>query len=78
MLFTELKKYEEALEYYDDEGENLSKEIFDTAKKSYQSGEINFFQYIQSIENSLQILLDYLQNLNLYNQKIIELNYLTM
>ena len=78
MLFTELKKYEEALQYYDDEGENLSQEIFNTAKKSYQSGEINFFQYIQSIENSLQILLDYLQNLNLYNQKIIELNYLTM
>jgi cobalt-zinc-cadmium resistance protein CzcA len=77
-LFTELKKYEEALEYYDEEGENLSQEIFNTAKKSYQSGEINFFQYIQSIENSLQILLDYLQNLNLYNQKIIELNYLTM
>ena len=77
-LFTELKKYEEALQYYDEEGENLSREIFNTAKKSYQSGEINFFQYIQSIENSLQILLDYLQNLNLYNQKIVELNYLTM
>jgi len=77
-LFTELKKYDEALLYYDEEGKNLSQEIFNTAKKSYQSGEINFFQYIQSIENSLQILLDYLQNLNRYNQKIIELNYLTM
>ena len=77
-LFTELKKYDEALLYYDEEGKNLSEEIFKTAKRSFQSGEINFFQYIQSIENSLQILLDYLQNLNRYNQKIIELNYLTM
>jgi len=78
MLFTELKKYEEALEYYDDEGENLSQEIFNTAKKSYQSGEINFFQYIQSMENALEILLDYLNNLNTYNQIVLEINYLTL
>ncbi|MGI9532625.1 CusA/CzcA family heavy metal efflux RND transporter [Lutimonas sp.] len=77
-LYAELKKYEEALEYYQEDGKHLSEEIFWTAKKSYESGEINFFQYIQSIENSLQILLDYLENLNFYNQKIIELNYLSL
>ncbi len=77
-LYTELKKYEEALDYYEKEGKHLSEEIFFTAKKSYESGEINFFHYIQSIENSLQILLEYLENLNFYNQKVIELNYLSM
>ena len=77
-LFTQLKKHEEALTYYKEEGEELSQEIFKTAKVSYEAGEINFFQYIQSMENALEILLDYLNNLNTYNQIVLEINYLTL
>jgi len=77
-LLLQLKKYDQMLSYYEDEGENLSQEIFKTAKYSFENGEINFFQYLQSIENALEILLDYMQNLNLYNQTAIELNYLTL
>jgi cobalt-zinc-cadmium resistance protein CzcA len=77
-LYTRLKKYDEALSYYKEEGEQLSQEIFKTAKISYESGEINFFQYIQSMENALEILLDYLNNLNIYNQVVLEINYLTL
>lgn len=77
-LYTQLKKYDEALSYYKEEGEQLSQEIFKTAKISYESGEINFFQYIQSMENALEILLDYLNNLNIYNQVVLEINYLTL
>lgn len=77
-LFTQLKKYDEALNYYKEEGEELSQEIFKTAKISYEAGEINFFQYIQSMENALEILLDYLNNLNTYNQIVLEINYLTL
>ena len=77
-LFAQLKKYDEALIYYQEEGEQLSQEIFKTAKISYESGEINFFQYIQSMENALEILLDYLNNLNTYNQIVLEINYLTL
>ncbi|WKK64630.1 CusA/CzcA family heavy metal efflux RND transporter [Lutimonas zeaxanthinifaciens] len=77
-MITELQKYQEALTYYQSEGENLSREIFKTAQFSYESGEINFFQYIQSMENALGILLDYLGNLNDYNQLVLEINYLTL
>ena len=77
-LYAQLKKYDEVLQYYQAEGKNLSEEIFKTAQFSYESGEINFFQYIQSIENALEIRLDYLLNLNGYNQTIIEINYLTL
>ncbi len=77
-LYAQLKKHQEALSYYQEEGEQLSQEIFKTAKISYESGEINFFQYIQSIENALEILLDYLNNLNAYNQVVLEINYLTL
>ena len=77
-LMSQLKKYEDALIYYEIEGKTLSEEIFKTAKVSYKNGEIDFFQYIQSLENAFGILLTHLNNLNLYNQTIIKLNYLTL
>ena len=77
-LYSQLRKYEEALSYYIDEGKDLSEEIFKTAALSFENGEIDFFQYILSIENAFEILLDHLHNLNAYNQTVIELNYLTL
>jgi hypothetical protein len=43
-----------------------------------KNGEIDFFQYIQSLENAYEIKLSYLDNLNLYNQTVININYLTL
>ncbi len=77
-LLSQLRKYEEAILYYDEEGKTLSEEIFKTAKFSYKNGEIDFFQYILSLENAFGILLTYLDNLNLYNQTVIKINYLTL
>ena len=77
-LLLRLNKYDQMLAYYEDEGEKLSQEIFKTANYSFENGEINFFQYLQSIENALDILIDYMENLNQYNQTAIELNYLTL
>jgi cobalt-zinc-cadmium resistance protein CzcA len=77
-LYSQLRKYEEALVYYKDEGKHLSEEIFKTAALSFENGELDFFQYILSIENAFDILLDYLHNLNAYNQTVIQLNYLTL
>jgi cobalt-zinc-cadmium resistance protein CzcA len=75
-LITQLKKYTEALSYYETDGKSLSEEILKTASLSYQNGEIDFFQYIQSIENGYEIRLSYLNSLNTYNQTIIAINYL--
>ncbi|HSP12513.1 MAG TPA: TolC family protein, partial [Salegentibacter sp.] len=77
-LQAELRKYEEALSYYENEGRQLSREILKTANGSYENGEIDFFQYIQSLENAYDIQLSYLENLNAYNQTIISLNYLNL
>ena len=77
-LQAELRKYEEALSYYENEGRQLSREILKTANGSYENGEIDFFQYIQSLENAYDIQLSYLENLNAYNQTIISLNYLIL
>jgi cobalt-zinc-cadmium resistance protein CzcA len=74
----QLKKYEEVLAYYESEGQGLADEILKTATLSYQSGEIDFFQYIQSMENGYNITLTYLENLNAYNQTVIAINYLNL
>ena len=77
-LRSELSKYEETLRYYQDEGKALSEEILRTANGSFKNGEIDFFQYIQSIENVYGIELQYLDNLNKYNQIVITINYLSL
>ncbi|HIP27474.1 MAG TPA: CusA/CzcA family heavy metal efflux RND transporter, partial [Flavobacteriaceae bacterium] len=73
-----LKKYHNNLIYYETEGEKLSDVILNTAIKSFKHGEIDFFQYIQSIETAYQIKLSYLENLNKYNQTVIKINNLTL
>ncbi|WP_026451582.1 CusA/CzcA family heavy metal efflux RND transporter [Aequorivita capsosiphonis] len=77
-LLNEVSKYEEALKYYETEGKSLSEEILKTANISFKNGEIDFFQYIQSLENAYEIELQYLENLNNYNQAVIAINYLTL
>ncbi len=77
-LLLEKNKYHKALLYYEEEGKTLSDAILKTASLSFKNGEIDFFQYIQSIENSYQITLSYLENLNRYNQTVIELNYIIL
>ncbi|HOT65583.1 MAG TPA: TolC family protein, partial [Dysgonamonadaceae bacterium] len=57
-------------------GKHISDELIKFAQRSYDVGEIDFFRYIQSIENASDIRLEYLDNLASYNQTAIELNYL--
>lgn len=77
-LISELSKYEEGLKYYEEEGRTLAEEILKTASGSFKNGEIDFFQYIQSLENVYDIELQYLDNLNKYNQTVIAINYLIL
>ena len=77
-LIQQLNKHLEALSYYENEGKELSEEIINTATISYKNGEIDFFEYIQSLENSYSIILTYYENLNAYNQTVIQINYLTL
>ena len=77
-LMAKLQQYDDAISYYDTQGNILSEEIIKTAERTFKEGEIDFFQYIQSIETAKDIELTYLQNLNLYNQTIIAINYLIL
>jgi cobalt-zinc-cadmium resistance protein CzcA len=76
-LFSDLKKFQETVDYYETTGKNLSKELTMTASKAFQNGEIDFLQYVQLLESAKNIEINYLQNLNKYNTTVLELNYIT-
>ncbi|MFN3841303.1 MAG: CusA/CzcA family heavy metal efflux RND transporter [Cyclobacteriaceae bacterium] len=75
MLLRELDKYDQALSFYDITGKVLADETIVMAQKSFAGGEINFLQYVQALDQALQIRLNYLTNLYQYNNTVIELNH---
>lgn len=71
----ELGEHKEMIKYYTENGKKLSKEILKTAEMSYRNGEIDFFQYIQSMESAIGIDVDYLDSALAYNKSYLELYY---
>ncbi|MBT8236217.1 MAG: CusA/CzcA family heavy metal efflux RND transporter [Bacteroidia bacterium] len=76
-LMNQYDRYSKALDYYDAEGKELAEELLKTTEAYFKNGEIDFFQYIQSIENAYGLKLDHLEQLDRFNQTVIALNYLT-
>ena len=72
-----LKKYERALENYTQTGHQLSVSLIKAANRSFESGELDFFQYLQTLERAVLLKVDYLENLSQYNVAALSLNYLT-
>ena len=77
-LLAKLQQYEDAINYYETQGQTLSEEIIKTANRTFKEGEIDFFQYIQSLETAKDIQISYLEQLNQYNQTVITINHLTL
>ena len=72
----ELYQYKESINYYDQYGKKLSEEILKVANMSYNHGEIDFFQFILSLENATAIQIDYLDALLQYNLIQLQLQYI--
>jgi cobalt-zinc-cadmium resistance protein CzcA len=73
---SELEKYREAINYYNQFGKKLSEEIIKVGTMSYKHGEIDFFQYIQSLDNATTIQVEYLESVLQYNKIQLDLQYL--
>lgn len=76
-LESELRKFRDNIEFYNNTGRQLSDEITRTATRSYETGEIDFYQFTLSIENALKLTLDYYEAVLEYNRVALEINYLT-
>ena len=78
ILLEQVAQLQKSLDYYENEGAMLSEEILKTAQISFRNGEIDFYQYIQSLESAYQIKLGHLEKLKAYNQTVIDINFLTL
>ncbi|PWD99156.1 CusA/CzcA family heavy metal efflux RND transporter [Marinilabilia rubra] len=74
-LKAEFRKYERALKIYETRSRQLATGLMQTARKSYETGEINMLEYITVLDQSQRIYLDYLASLHQYNNTVIEINY---
>ncbi|MDN5204983.1 CusA/CzcA family heavy metal efflux RND transporter [Fulvivirgaceae bacterium BMA10] len=76
-LRAQINEHDQNIQYYETQGLRMADEIFELASKSYTLGETDYLQYVQSLKSAQEITLSYLENLNQYNQAILELKYLS-
>ncbi|MEZ4720500.1 MAG: CusA/CzcA family heavy metal efflux RND transporter [Flavobacteriales bacterium] len=72
----ELRKYRLQLDWYESTGEKTANELLRFARKAYREGEIGYLEFIQTTAQAVTIKTEYLNTVNLYNQSIIDLQYL--
>ncbi|MBS3738178.1 MAG: CusA/CzcA family heavy metal efflux RND transporter [Psychroflexus sp.] len=77
-LIQTLATQSENLNRFEETQLKVAEEIIKASESSFKNGEINFFQYVQSIDNAMQIKLDYMNLLSNYNTTVIQLNYLLL
>lgn len=77
-LYSDINKFREHLDYYYTTGKDLSREIEESAQRAYTKGEIDYINFVESIENSTHIKIDYLHWLHQYNNKVLELKHLVL
>ena len=73
---TSLDQNQQVIRYYESEGLSLSTQLREQAIRSFKEGEIDFLQYVQLIENSRNITLQYLQAKLDFQLNQLELIYL--
>jgi cobalt-zinc-cadmium resistance protein CzcA len=65
------------IQYYETEGKQLASQLREHATKSFSTGEIDFLEYVQLLENSQSFDFQYLQAKRDYLLKQLELIYFT-
>lgn len=73
----DVEKFEKSLNYYKNTAIPQADLIIDNAEKSFMNGAIDYIEYFQNINLGLEIKQSYLETLKLYNQSVIDLNFLS-
>jgi cobalt-zinc-cadmium resistance protein CzcA len=74
-LINQQLKYRALLDNYNSSGKILHDELMRAALKSYQLGEINFYQFVSSYETAVQIQIEHFENIYGYNVSTSEIMY---
>ncbi len=82
MLGTQQMQRQQAVErnrsmlaFYESTGLKQAEEIIKASSLAYRAGEISFAELSQFLTQAIEIQKNYLENLNLYNQSVIQYNY---
>jgi len=73
----EFQKFESFTAYYDRQGRMVASELLRSGSLNYQQGEISYVEYVQNLDQALQIESQYLENLLQRNMAAINIQYLT-
>lgn len=71
----EVEKNASMLKFYETTGLRQADEILKAATLAYRAGEISFAELSQFLSQAIDIQRNYLDNLNTYNQSVINYNY---
>ncbi|OYZ58412.1 MAG: CusA/CzcA family heavy metal efflux RND transporter, partial [Sphingobacteriales bacterium 24-40-4] len=72
-LIQQYNKHNSALDYYEKSALAQADLIIQNAEKGFKGGEIAYLQYLQSMSISIKIKSDYMQELFLYNQSVLDI-----
>ncbi|MDR0831246.1 MAG: TolC family protein [Prevotellaceae bacterium] len=73
--YSEYVSAKESLNYYENTGLANAKTLQKTAQTAYNQGEIGYLEFIQNLQTSITVQMQYLTALNAYNQAVVLLNY---
>lgn len=71
----EVEKNNSMLSFYETTGLKQAEEIIKAASLAYRAGEISFAELSQFLSQAIEIQKNYLENLNAYNQSVIQYHY---
>jgi heavy metal efflux system protein len=76
MLIQQYKKYKISVDFYEKNALPQADIIIKNAEKAFKAGEIDYIEFLLSLNRALAIKSNYLDNLNLYNQSVISIEYI--
>ena len=76
-LLQQLSQFDEKLKYFTNEGLPLANEIIKTSISAYKAGEIDYVEFVQNINQALDLKSGYLETLFQHNQVAIIINQIT-
>jgi len=71
----EVERNRSMLVFYETTGLQQANEIIKASSLAYRAGEISFAELSQFLTQAIEIQKNYLENLNIYNQSVIQYNY---
>lgn len=72
----QLVTYQSLVEFYKNSALPIAENIGLNSGKSYQNGDISYIEFIQANQTYLDVQMNYLNAVLIYNQSVINLNYL--